>query len=173
MLGRPLAVVGFSRMVLLPAFTDTLNVLVTQLDQAPVPSNDGVCTADPLTIKLAGRAVVVPLANRTPNVAVPAVDAFTVNCAAAPTALVPLQNPDPENPAQLESMVPVQVAGELSASYRVGAATAVDAGHTRTAPATTAVPAMSDVSLRLVPRIVSGTANLPLMYVQGSTHQPG
>jgi hypothetical protein len=142
-----LDVVGFNRMVLLPAFTDTDNVLVAHVDQAPVPSNDGVCTVDPLTIRPAGRAVVVPLANRTPNVAVPDVDAFTVNWAPAPTALVPLQKPLPEKPAQLESMVPVQVAGVFSASDRVGAADAGGAGNAKTAPATKAVLAMSGFSL--------------------------
>ena len=60
--------------------------------------------------------MVVPLANRTASVAVPAAEAFTVNWAYAPTALVPLQNPLPEKPAQLESIVPVQTAGEVSAS---------------------------------------------------------
>src|SRR5262245_11754405 len=103
-------------MVLLPELTFTLNVLVTQVFHAPVPSNDGVCTVDPLTIRLAGRAAVVPLANRTPSVAAPAADAVTVNWAKAPVALVPLQNPLPEKGAQSESMVPVQVAGEVSAS---------------------------------------------------------
>jgi hypothetical protein len=61
-----------------------------------------------LTTTSVGRAVVVPLANRTPNVAVPATDALTVNCAAAPTTLSALQNPVPEYPAWLESIVPVQ-----------------------------------------------------------------
>jgi hypothetical protein len=130
-----------------------------------VPSNDGVCTVDPLTTRLAGRAVVVPLANRTPTVAVPDAEAFTVNCAAAPTVLVPLQNPDPENPAQLESIVPEQVAGEFSASYRVGAATAGDPDHTRTAPATRAVLAIRDI------RFALGTANLPLRSYGPSANQ--
>ena len=57
----------------------------------------------------------VPLANRTATVAVPAA-AFTVNWAYAPVALVPLQKPEPENPAQSLSIVPVQTAGEVSAS---------------------------------------------------------
>src|SRR5687767_2219395 len=35
MLARPLAVVGLSRIVLLPAFTDTVRVLVTHVDHAP------------------------------------------------------------------------------------------------------------------------------------------
>ena len=81
MLGRPAAVVGSSRIVLLPALTFTVRVLVIQVDQAPVPSNEGVCTVDPLTTRLAGRAVVLPLANRKPTVAVPAADALTVNWA--------------------------------------------------------------------------------------------
>jgi hypothetical protein len=55
--------------------------VVAQLVQAPVPANDGVCTVVPFTTTLAGRAVVVPLAYRTPTVAVPATVAFTVNWA--------------------------------------------------------------------------------------------
>jgi len=113
--------------------------------QAPVASNEGVCTVAPLTIRLAGRAVVVPLANRNPNVAVPAFEALTVNWAKAPTALVPLQNPVPEKPAQLLSMVPVQTAGAVSASKRVGAASAGPAVRMPAAATTTAavVPTMS------------------------------
>jgi hypothetical protein len=65
-------------MVLLPAFTDTDTVLVTQVSHAPVPSNDGDCTVFPLTIRLVARVVVVPLANRIPTVAVPDAEAFTV-----------------------------------------------------------------------------------------------
>src|SRR5262245_11704861 len=114
--GRPLDVVGLNRIVLLPAFTETVRVLVTQVVHNPVPSNDAVCTVAPLTMTSAGRLVVVPLAKRTPSVAVPANEEFTVNCAAAPTALLPLQNPLPEKPAWLESIVPLQVAGAVSAS---------------------------------------------------------
>lgn len=79
MLGRPLAVVGLNRMVLLPAFSVAVKVLVTHVVHAPVPSNDGVCTVVPLTISEAGRAVATALANRTRSVAVPAVLALTVN----------------------------------------------------------------------------------------------
>lgn len=96
MFGRPAAVVGASRMVLLPAFTGTVSVLVTQVDQAPVPSNDGVCTVDPLTTSPAGRAAVVPLAKRMCRVAVPDAGAVTVNWAEPLVELVPLQNPLPE-----------------------------------------------------------------------------
>src|SRR3954468_21600609 len=78
MLGKPSAVVGFNRMVLLPAFTEMVRVLVTHAVQAPVPSEGGVCTVEPLTIRPAGRAMVVPLANRIPSVALPDADAFTV-----------------------------------------------------------------------------------------------
>ncbi|GAB2870321.1 hypothetical protein GCM10027074_42400 [Streptomyces deserti] len=98
MLGRPAAVVGFRRMVLPPAFSGTVSVLVAHADQAPVPSYDGVWTVAPLTIRAAVRAVVVPLANRTRSVAVPAVGTCTVNCAYAPTAWSPLQKPPPEKP---------------------------------------------------------------------------
>ena len=80
MLARPAAVVGLSRIVLLPAFTETVNVLVAQVDQAPVGSNavPGWATA-PLTRTSAGRFAVAPLAYRMPSVAVPAADAVTVN----------------------------------------------------------------------------------------------
>src|SRR5687767_8058253 len=114
MLARPFALVGFNRMVLLPEFTVTVNVLVTQESQVPVPSNEGDWTVVPLTSKFVARAVVVPLANRIPSVAVPEPDEFTVNWAKPLVALVPLQNPPPENPLQLESMVPLQLAGEVS-----------------------------------------------------------
>ncbi len=82
--------------MLLPAFTGTVSVLVVQVVQAPVASNDAVAAVVPLTATVAGRAVAVPLAKRTPRVAVPALAAFTVNWAYAPEALVPLQNPLPE-----------------------------------------------------------------------------
>ena len=94
-MGRPAAVVGLNRIVLLPAFTDTVKVVVAHVDQAAVPSNDAVRTRPPLTMTSAGRAAVVPLANRTPRFTVPAAGAFTVNCVAAPTALPPLQKPVP------------------------------------------------------------------------------
>ena len=103
-------------MVLLPAFTLTVNVLVTHVVQAPVPSNDGDCTVDPFTARLAGLAVVVPLANRIPNVAVPAAAAFTVNWTKPLVALLPLQNPLPEKPVWLYSMTPSHVDGDVSAS---------------------------------------------------------
>jgi hypothetical protein len=56
---------------------------VTHVVQVPVGSNEIVPTVDPLTIRFAGRAVplVAPLANRSPNVAVPAAAWLTVNWA--------------------------------------------------------------------------------------------
>ncbi|TDB72565.1 hypothetical protein E1182_22850 [Micromonospora sp. KC721] len=113
---------------------------MTHVLHAPVPSNDGVCTVVPLTARLAGR-VVVPLANRIPSVTLPAVATFTVNCTAAPVALVVLQNPLPEYPDQSESIVPSQVAGEVSASYRVVAADA--SGKPTAAPAATTLGPVS------------------------------
>src|SRR5688500_18433333 len=98
-------------MVLLPAVTASGKVLVAQVFHAPVPSKERPVTRAPLTSTSTGRAVVVPLANRTPTVAVAVTDAFTVNCAEAPTALLPLQNPVPEYPDQLVSMEPVHTAG--------------------------------------------------------------
>jgi hypothetical protein len=77
MFARPPLLVGLSRIVLLPAVRFTVNVLVAQVDQAPVASNDTDATVDPFTTRSAGRAEVVPLANRTATVAVPAA-AFTV-----------------------------------------------------------------------------------------------
>ncbi|CAM3585724.1 hypothetical protein KIPE111705_15445 [Kibdelosporangium persicum] len=81
MFGRPPEVVGLSRIVLLPAFTVTGNDLVTQVFHAPVLSNDTACTVVPLTIRSAGRLLLVPLANRTSSVAVPAAEAVAVNWA--------------------------------------------------------------------------------------------
>jgi hypothetical protein len=81
MLGSPAAVVGSNRMVLPPVFSGTVTVLVDHVVQAPVGSNDTAATVVPLTIRFAGRALVVPLANRTPSVAVPAAAGVTVNWA--------------------------------------------------------------------------------------------
>jgi hypothetical protein len=109
--------VGLIRIVLLPAFTAAVSVLVTQVSQVPVPSNaPAALTTAPLTMMSAGRPVVVPLEYRIPSVAVPAAAAFTVNCAAAPTALSALQNPVPEKPVWFASISPAHVAGAFSAS---------------------------------------------------------
>src|SRR4051794_22563904 len=143
MLGRPAGAGGLNRTVLSPAGTDNVRVLDVHAVQVPVLSNDTDCTVEPLTITSVGRTVVVPLANRTTTVAVPDADAATVNCAAAPAALVPLQNPLPEKPAQLESTVPEQVAGEDSASYRVVAACAADGDSTMSALASRVAHAMA------------------------------
>ena len=78
MFGSPAAGVGTNRTVLLPAFSTAVSVLVDHAVHVPVPSNDTVATVTPLTTKFAGLALVVPLANRTPSVAVPAAAAFTV-----------------------------------------------------------------------------------------------
>jgi hypothetical protein len=91
--------------------------LVVHVVHAPVGSNETVPTVDPLTIRFAGLAPLVePLANRTATVAVPAAAGVTVNCAKAPAAAVPLQNPLPEKPAWFESIVPSHTAGAVSAS---------------------------------------------------------
>src|SRR4051812_13493947 len=98
MLGRPSAVVGSSRMVLLPALSDAVSVLVDHVDQEPVDSKETVPVVVPLMMRLAGRAAPLPapLAKRAPMVAGPAADALTVNWAYAPAAPVPLQKPLPE-----------------------------------------------------------------------------
>ena len=88
--------VGLSRIVLLPAGSESVRVCVDHADHALVLANVTDCTVEPLTLTSVGRVVVVPLANRTATVTVPAEDALTVNCAYAPDALLPLQNPDPE-----------------------------------------------------------------------------
>ncbi len=80
MLGNPAAEVGSSRMVLAPAVNGTVRVLVVHVVQAPVGANDTVATVVPLTTTFAGLASEVPLANRTPTVAVPAA-AVTANWA--------------------------------------------------------------------------------------------
>jgi hypothetical protein len=62
------------------------------------------------------------LANLSWSVADFAVVELTVNSTAAPVVLPALQNPEPEKPEWFESMVPSQVAGGFSASYRFVAA---------------------------------------------------
>src|SRR4051794_4701322 len=70
--GRPPEPAGVKRVVLLPAYRVTVSVLVTPVSKAPVPSNEGPSTVVRLRITEAGRPLVVPLANRTASVAVPA-----------------------------------------------------------------------------------------------------
>jgi hypothetical protein len=99
-LGPPVAVVAAARMVLVPALTGTVKFLDTQVSQVPVPGKDApVATVVPFAEMVIGRSTVVPLANRSATVALPALAAVTVNSTKAPTALVPLQKPVPENPA--------------------------------------------------------------------------
>lgn len=139
MFGRPPELVAVNRIVLLPEFTCTVRVFVTQFGHAPVASNEVDCTVDPFTTTLAPRALVVPLANRTASVADPPAAALAVNCANAPVALRELQNPEPEKPAWSESIVPSQTAGEFSASNRTDCACA--ALNATNAPATANNPA--------------------------------
>ncbi|CAM5365463.1 hypothetical protein SGLAM104S_08962 [Streptomyces glaucescens] len=61
-----------------------------------MPSKDGDPAAVPFTVRVAARAVVVPLAKRIRRVAVPAAGADAVNWTYAPVALVALQKPVPE-----------------------------------------------------------------------------
>src|SRR3990170_1677377 len=97
MFASPVAVVGLSRMVLLPAFSDAVTVVVAHVVHPPVPLNATPdCAAAPLTSTSAGRLAVVPLAYRTAIVPVRAADAVRVNGAAAPAVLLPLQKPLPE-----------------------------------------------------------------------------
>ena len=103
--------------MLFPAFTGTATVIVDQVVHAPVAANaPAVCTVAPFTTMFAERVSVPPWAYRIANVAVPALVAFTVNCAAAPVALSTLQKPLPEYPVWFDSIAPSQVAGALSAS---------------------------------------------------------
>ncbi len=81
MLGRPAALVGLSRTVLLPELTGTVSVLVVHAPQVLVLSKEAVVAPAPFTVTLAGRAAVVPLAKRTARVAVPDAGAVTVNWA--------------------------------------------------------------------------------------------
>jgi hypothetical protein len=93
----PAAVVAASRIVLLPAFSCTVTDLVAQAFHAPVLSNGTpACATVPFTLTSAGRPIALPLAYRMSTVALPALGALTVNCAAAPTALLVSQNPPPE-----------------------------------------------------------------------------
>src|SRR2546430_10312361 len=104
-------------MVLAPAESAAVTDWVRQLVQSPLPVNDTpLATVVPLTMMSIGRSTVVPLAKPKVSVALPAWAALTVHSTPAPTALVVLQNPVPENPAWSESMVPWQV--PLSASNR-------------------------------------------------------
>jgi hypothetical protein len=61
--------------------------------------------------------------------------------------LVPLQNPAPENPAWLESIVPEQTDGDVSASYRVVAAAAEPGASKPVVPAISATMATKDLDL--------------------------
>src|SRR5438067_1330602 len=111
-----------ARIVLLPAASCAVAVAACQVSQEPVPGRSSVPAVVPLTVRVIGRLVVVPLAYRNTSVAVPADAGLTVHSTDAPTALVVLQNPVPENPVWSESTVPWHTA--FSASYRVGAAAA-------------------------------------------------
>src|SRR5256885_1311757 len=116
--GPPLAVVAVSRTVLEPAFTVAGTGTVAQVSHDPVGGKSSVATAESLTVTVIGRLAVEPLAYRNINVAPPAAAALAVHVTDAPTALVVLQNPVPENPRWLVSIVPSHTA--LSASYRLG-----------------------------------------------------
>src|SRR2546423_141960 len=110
-------------MVLLPALTGiVIGASVHAVQLAPT-GKSRVPTVVPLTATVIGRADVVPLAYRNTTPTLPAALADTVHCMVAPDALVVLQNPVPENPAWLLSMVPWQV--PFSASYLVAAAVGV------------------------------------------------
>ena len=89
--------VGLSRTVLLPAGSDRVRVLVDPRRPRAGARERTDCTVEPLTIDV-GRAglVVVPLANRTATVAVPAAAAFTVNWAYAPDGVVAVAESAPE-----------------------------------------------------------------------------
>src|SRR5688572_24885955 len=120
MLAMPLAVVGFNRTVWLPAFRLRFTVTVVQVVHAPVPAKAWVLIVEPFTMICVVRATVVPLAKRTAMLEAPLAGAVTVHCTPAPTALVPLQNPLPENPACSFSIAPVHEPD--SASYLTVAA---------------------------------------------------
>ncbi|OLB65891.1 MAG: hypothetical protein AUI10_04990 [Actinobacteria bacterium 13_2_20CM_2_72_6] len=87
--GPPLAVVAVARTLLSPAFTAAVIVTVCQVSQLPVPGNDcDALTTCPLTLMLIGRSTVVPLATRSPSVAVPPAVALTVHSTKLPLTLV-------------------------------------------------------------------------------------
>ena len=63
MFARPLAVVGLTRIVLFPPFSDAARVLVAHVVHAPVGSKAlAAWTVEPFTTMSAGRLVVPPLA---------------------------------------------------------------------------------------------------------------
>src|SRR5947209_20188995 len=114
-LGPPSAVMAVALILLLPALTGTVKVLLCQVSQVPVLMKEAPGdTVVPLTEMSIGRSVVVPLANRRTTVASPAVGALTVNSTKLPAALVGLQKPVPEKPAWLVSIVPWQAAFSAS-----------------------------------------------------------
>ncbi len=59
-----------ARTVLLPAARVTVTVALAQVSQEPVPGKSRVPAAAPLTVRVIGRLVVLPLAYRKVSVAV-------------------------------------------------------------------------------------------------------
>ncbi|GAB3999231.1 hypothetical protein GCM10029992_27420 [Glycomyces albus] len=104
-------------MTLSPSFSGTVTALVLQVDHEPVFSNETEPTVEPFTATSAPRAPPEePFAKRISTVASPALAALTVNCATVPAVFGVSQNPVPEYPAWLDSIVPSQTAGASSAS---------------------------------------------------------
>src|SRR5438034_331199 len=78
--GPPLAVVAVTRIVLVPAVTGVVSVLLAQVSQLAVGLKARLAeTTVPFTATSAGRLVVVPLAYRITIVPVPAIGALTVH----------------------------------------------------------------------------------------------
>src|SRR2546421_6877236 len=109
-LGSPLAVVAVRRTRSVPDASVTGTDAVAQVSQLAVGPNVGVATTVPLTLRLAGRLVVVPLAYRMPRVKLPDAAAVTANSMYAPISLLLLTKPVPVKPAWLDSTTPWKMA---------------------------------------------------------------
>src|SRR5919202_6183582 len=122
-LGRPPDVVAVSRTVFVPVVSVAVVARVCQVAQSPVGAKVSVPWPTPLTVSVAGRSDVVPLANRKVSGWAPS--ASTLNSTAEPTALAVSTNPVPVNPGWLLATTPLTIVA-CSASYRTGAAAAGD-----------------------------------------------
>src|SRR6476469_10635201 len=119
--GPPPAVVAVASTVWLPALSVVVTVLVVHVVHAPVAANAGVDTAAPSTSTVIGREAVVPFANRNTSCVLPA-GTDTDHCTAEPETLSVLTNPDPVNPAWLDSTTPCETTAPSARSEerRVG-----------------------------------------------------
>src|SRR5258705_9662631 len=108
-------------MVFAPAVRFRVTVASAQVAQFVVTGNDWLAaTVAPLAAIDMGRSAVVPLAKCTVSLYAPALATVTGRDSVEPVALFVLQNPVPENPAWLESIVPSQVPDSASNRFDGG-----------------------------------------------------